>query len=253
MALAVFYCRSSIFIAKQVTLLAVVVNPAEPCMSQPLLEFIEIGNPDADKSVIWLHGLGANGHDFEPIVPELDLPDGHNIRFLFPHAPEIPVTINAGMIMPAWYDVYSLSFTNHEDEQGIRDAAQRINQLIEHEQHRGIQTNKILLAGFSQGGAVALHAALRHCKPLAGVMALSTYLPLVKQFDAERHVANQAIPILMCHGAHDPVVPFQLGDDSRYFLEQAGYQVDWHTYPMQHGVCPDEIHDISQWLQKTLL
>lgn len=222
-------------------------------LSPALLKFIEIGNPQADKCVIWLHGLGANGHDFEPIVPELNLPEDHNIRFIFPHAPELPVTVNAGMVMPAWYDVYSMSFTNHEDENGIRKSAARITQLIEQETKRGIKTNKIVLAGFSQGGAIALYTALRHPEPLAGIMALSTYLPLVKQFNDERHEANQNIPIIMCHGSHDPVVPFSLGDDSHYFLEQAGYTIDWYSYPMQHSVCPDEIKNISQWIQKILL
>jgi len=203
--------------------------------------------------VIWLHGLGANGHDFEPIIPELNLPTEHNIRFIFPHAPELPVTINAGMMMPAWYDIYSDSFTNHEDEEGIQQSAAAITQLIEHEKQRGIAANKIVLAGFSQGGAIALHTALRHPESLAGVMSLSSYLPLAQQFDNERHKANQHIPIMMCHGSHDPVVAFSLGEDSRYILEQAGYKVSWHTYPMQHSVCPDEITDISQWLQKIWL
>lgn len=222
-------------------------------MSQALLDFIEIGQPQADKCVIWLHGLGANGHDFEPIIPELNLPDDHNIRFIFPHAPQIAVTVNAGVVMPAWYDVYSMSFVNHEDEEGIRRSALQITQLIEHETKRGIHTSKIILAGFSQGGALALHTALRHPEPLAGVLALSTYLPLIKQFNDERHQVNQNISIMMCHGNFDPVVPFNLGKDSRYFLEQAGYSVDWHSYPMQHSLCEDQINDISQWIQKVLL
>lgn len=218
-----------------------------------LLDCIEVGTTASDKCIIWLHGLGANGHDFEPIVPELNLPDNHNIRFVFPHAPEMPVTVNAGVVMPAWYDLYSLSFTNHEDEQGIRQSQSQITQLIEQQIMRGICSDKIILAGFSQGGAIALHTALRHPQPLAGVMALSTYLPLVKQFSSERHPANQQIPVLMCHGSHDPVVPFSLGDDSRFFLDEAGYNVQWQSYPMQHSVCPDEINDISLWIQKILL
>ena len=222
-------------------------------MSQALLNFVEIDQPQADKCVIWLHGLGANGHDFESIIPELNLPDGHNIRFIFPHAPELPVTVNAGMVMPAWFDVYSMSFINREDEQGIHHSASQLTQLIEHENKRGIDSDKIVLAGFSQGGAIALHTALRHPEPLAGVMALSSYLPLVKQFYNERHQANQHIPIMMCHGSNDPVVPFNLGDDSRYFLEQAGYTVDWYSYPMQHSVCLEQINDISHWIQEILL
>ena len=222
-------------------------------MSQELLKYIEIDHPSADKCVIWLHGLGADGHDFKPIVPELNLPPEHGIRFIFPHAAKIPVTVNAGMLMPAWFDVHSMNFPDQEDEAGINKSAAQIRQLIRHENERGISSENIILAGFSQGGAVALHTALRYDEPLAGVMALSSYLPLVKQFMHERSAVNQNIPIMMCHGSHDPIVPFTLGDDSRYFLQQAGYTVDWHSYPMQHSVCPQEINDISHWLQKILL
>lgn len=222
-------------------------------MPDTTLKYLEVGDSDADKCVIWLHGLGADGYDFKPIVPELNLPEGNRIRFIFPHAPKRPVTINAGVVMPAWYDVFSIGFTGHEDEEGIRATEQKIIELVELQQQRGIDTQKIVLAGFSQGGAIALHTALRYNKPLAGIMALSTYLPLVKDFAKEISEANRNIPVMMCHGTHDPVVPHHLGDDSRYFLEQQGYKVSWHEYPMQHSVCPDEINDISQWLQKILL
>lgn len=222
-------------------------------MTDSTLKYLEVGDSDADKCVIWLHGLGANGYDFKPIVPELKLPEGHRIRFIFPHAPERPVTINAGVVMPAWYDLYSMDFTNHEDAEGINASAQLIETLIEQQLQHGVNSNKIVLAGFSQGGAIALHTALRYQQPLAGIMALSTYLPLVQTFQSELSETNHAIPIMMCHGMHDPVVQYHLGDDTKYFLEQAGFKVDWHSYPMQHSVCPEEIADISQWLQQILL
>lgn len=219
-------------------------------MSTTTLKYIDVGDSDADKCVIWLHGLGADGYDFKPIVPELNLPEGHGIRFIFPHAPQRPVTVNAGVVMPAWYDLYSMDFTNHEDEEGINASSQQISDLI---QQLDIESNNIALAGFSQGGAIALHTALRFHRPLAGILAMSSYLPLVKTFESELSEANRETPVMMCHGSHDPVVPYQLGDDSRYFMEQAGVKIDWHSYPMQHSVCPDEINDIGQWLQKILL
>lgn len=222
-------------------------------MAETELKYLEVGDSTADKCVIWLHGLGANGYDFKPIVPELNLPVGHGIRFIFPHAPQRPVTINAGVVMPAWYDVYSMSFIDHEDEEGINHSVHQVEQLIQQQQQHGINSKKIVLAGFSQGGAVALHTALRYKQPLAGIMALSSYLPLAKDFAKNLSEANKNIPVLMCHGTHDPVVPYHLGDDSRYFMEQAGIDVEWHSYPMQHSVCPDEINDISRWLQKILL
>lgn len=222
-------------------------------MSNTKLEYLEVGDSNADKCVIWLHGLGADGHDFEPIVPELNLPDGHGIRFIFPHAPQRPVTINAGNVMPAWYDLTSMNFSSHEDEQGIKTSASQISEIIQQQQQRDIATSRIVLAGFSQGGAVALYTALRYSDPLAGIIALSTYLPLANNFENEMHAANRDIPIMMCHGTHDPVVPYHLGDDSRFFMERAGLNIDWYSYPMQHSVCTDEINDISLWLQKILL
>ena len=222
-------------------------------MTETTLKYLEVGDSDADKCVIWLHGLGADGYDFKPIVPELNLPENNRIRFVFPHAPQRPVTINAGVVMPAWYDLTSMDFTNHEDADGINTSSKQIIELLEQQQSTGIDSKQIVLAGFSQGGAIALHTALRYDKPLAGIMALSTYLPLVQTFPAELSKTNRSIPILMCHGSHDPVVPHHLGEDTKYFLEQENYKVDWHSYPMQHSVCPEEINDISQWLKKILL
>lgn len=216
-------------------------------MSQ-LPECVEVGPAEAQYSVIWLHGLGADGHDFEPLVPELGL-DDRAVRFIFPHAPVQPVTVNGGMPMRAWYDIRSAQIQQHEDAAGIRAAQAMVEALIQHEQQRGIETGHIILAGFSQGGAIALHTGLRHPDALGGILALSTYLPLASAFEQERTSINQTIPIFMAHGKSDPVVPLWLAEDSRYFLEQAGYHVDWHTYPMQHQVSLAEIGDISRWLK----
>jgi phospholipase/carboxylesterase len=204
---------------------------------------IETG-PDPAASIIWLHGLGADGHDFEPIVPEIDLP--RPVRFVFPHAPVRPVTINQGMRMRAWYDIFQLG-GGPEDEAGIRDSQKIVEGLIEKE-----RTPKIFLAGFSQGGAVVLQTALRHPKRLAGVLALSTYLPLAAKFPAERHEANAGIPIFMAHGLYDDIIPISRANTSKVVLEQLGYPVEWHEYPMPHSVCPDEIAHISQFLARLL-
>ena len=204
---------------------------------------IETGaNPVA--SVIWLHGLGADGHDFEPIVPELGL--AVPMRFVFPHAPERAVTINNGMRMRTWYDIFQFG-GGPEDEAGIRDSQQLLGQMISAE-----KTEKIFLAGFSQGGAIVLQTALRYPKKLAGVLALSCYLPLAAKFPAEKSKANQDIPIFMAHGTLDPVVPIQKARLSREVLEQQGYKVEWHEYPMPHSVCPQEIADISRFISKLL-
>jgi len=220
-------------------------------MATDLLPCVELGADDAEYSIIWLHGLGANGHDFEPIVPELNLAE-EKIRFIFPHAPLQPVTINGGVVMPAWYDIISPQLEHLEDESGIRRSQQHIEALIQRENTRGIATEKIIIAGFSQGGAIALHTGLRYPQRLAGILALSTYLPLVQTVRQEASEINQALPIFMAHGSHDPIVPLRLGDDSRHYLEQFGYQPEWKTYFMEHSVCPDEISDISQWLYKVL-
>jgi phospholipase/carboxylesterase len=206
--------------------------------------------PDGEPrgAVIWLHGLGADGFDFAPIVPELRLPDSLPLRFIFPHAPMRRVTINQGFVMRAWYDILGFGPGSPEDEAGIRDSARIVTQFIERETARGLAENRILLAGFSQGGAIALHTALRHPRPLAGVMALSTYLPLVSRLAAEAAEANRGTPIFMAHGLHDGIVPVALGEASRAALEAHGNPVIWRTYPMEHQVCMDEIRDISQWL-----
>ena len=219
-------------------------------MTTELLPCVELGPEQADYSIIWLHGLGANGHDFEPIVPELQLPAAANIRFIFPHAPQQPVSINSGMVMPAWYDIASPDFAQQEDETGIRQSQGHIDTLIERENVRGIATENIIIAGFSQGGAIALQTSLRYPQRLAGVMALSSYLPLVQSLREEASKPNQDLPIFMGHGSHDPIVPLTLGEDSRHYLEQFGYSLEWNTYYMEHSVCPEEIDDISRWLKQ---
>ena len=203
-------------------------------------------------SVIWLHGLGADGHDFVPIVPELGLPTESAVRFVFPHAPMRPVTINNGMRMRAWYDIVSLSAAGPPDEAGIRASAALVERWIAREVELGVAPARIVIAGFSQGGAIALHAGLRHAERLAGILALSTYLPLHDRLAAEAAPANRDVPILMCHGREDPVLPMSLGTMSRDWLRALGYAVKWKDYRMQHQVCMEEIADISGWLQARL-
>ena len=220
--------------------------------TQPL-PAVEIEPPaPARAAVIWLHGLGADGHDFEPIVPHLGLPPGHGVRFVFPHAPRRPVTINNGMVMPAWYDITGSEFTRAEDEEGIRQSAATIRRFIAREMARGIEPGRIVLAGFSQGGAIALHTGLRLEQPLAGIMALSTYLPLRDTLSAERADANRHTPILMIHGRQDSVVPPPLAQISRQHLEALGHPVEWHAFDMGHSVIGEEIQVISQWLRAVL-
>ena len=196
--------------------------------------------------MIWLHGLGADGHDFEPIVPELGL--RFPVRFVFPHAPVRAVTINGGMAMRAWYDIFSFDRHAEEDAAGIRASAAAVTELVDREIARGVASERIVLAGFSQGGAIALHAGLREPRPLAGVLALSTYLPLATTLASERSAANARIPIFMAHGTDDPVLPFAMAEASRRALESLGYAVDWHAYPMAHSVCLEEIGAIGAWL-----
>lgn len=203
-------------------------------------------------SVIWLHGLGADGHDFEPIVPELHLPDELGIRFIFPHAPVRPVTINAGMPMRAWYDVRHMDLRKQEDIDAIEDSTSIVNSLIATETDAGIAAEKILLAGFSQGGAIALHTGLRYPARLAGLLILSAYLPLPERLASEASPANRTTPVMMCHGQFDPIIPESAGKHSCQFLQQRGYAVHWHSYPMQHAVCLEEIQDISRWLAEIL-
>jgi len=221
-------------------------------MTAPL-ETIELETgPRPAASVIWLHGLGADGHDFEPIVPELDLPPTPAVRFVFPHAPTMPVAINGGMVMRAWYDVYGLDGARREDEAGIRASQARVEALLAREKARGVSAARIVLAGFSQGGAVALQTGLRHAERLAGVLALSTYLPLAATLPAEASVANRDVPIFMAHGIHDPVIPIDRAIRSRDRLTEIGYAVEWREYPMPHSVCGEEIADVSVWLRARL-
>ena len=206
----------------------------------------------ATAAVIWLHGLGADGYDFVPIVDELRLPQTLAARFIFPHARARPVTINNGFVMRAWYDIKGISREAFEDEAGIRESETVVRELIANEVSRGVPENRIVIAGFSQGGAIALQSALRHPQTLAGVMALSTYLPLHASLAKEGSAANRSTPILMCHGTQDGVVPLHLGEVSRDVLKDQGYNVDWRTYPMQHSVCIEEVNDMSAWLQSRL-
>jgi phospholipase/carboxylesterase len=211
---------------------------------------IETG-PRPGAAVIWLHGLGADGHDFEPIVPELGLPGSLAVRFVFPHAPVRPVTLNQGMRMRAWYDIYRLG-GGPEDEAGIRASQASLDALISAEKGKGIPAGKIVIAGFSQGGAIALQCGLRYPERLAGVLALSTYLPLAGKLEAEKSPANARTPVFMAHGSYDDVIPLQRAEDSRRALEKLGYPVEWHAYPMPHSVCPQEIADISAFLVRAL-
>ena len=218
-----------------------------------VLDCVEIeASGEARASVIWMHGLGADGHDFEPVVPWLGLPADFGARFVFPHAPAIPVTLNQGMVMPAWYDINTLDLHQRHDEAGIRASAERLTHLIERENERGIPCERILLAGFSQGGAIALHTALRHPDRLAGVIGLSTYLVLHDKLEAERSEANGAIPVFMAHGTLDPMVAHDRGQASCARLKELGYTVEWHEYPMMHQVCLEEIRDLGTWIAQRL-
>ncbi|NJD33428.1 MAG: carboxylesterase [Betaproteobacteria bacterium] len=216
-----------------------------------LLTAIEIETAAMPRySVIWMHGLGADGSDFEPVVPELGLDGGPGVRFIFPHAPHIPVTCNGGYVMPAWYDIVSLDANSRTvDEAGILASRQAIRRLIERENQRGVPCARIFLAGFSQGGAVAYTTALTHPERLAGVIALSTYLPVQKLIEAEATAVNEAVPILAVHGSDDDVVSPALGIRARDFLTRHGYGVEWHEYPMPHSVCLEEVRDIGRWLR----
>lgn len=217
------------------------------------LETIDLETaPAPDAAVIWLHGLGADGNDFAPVVPELVKSGERAWRFVFPHAAVRPVTINGGMRMRAWYDIISVERRAVEDEAGFRDTDHSVKELIAREIARGIPPHRIVLAGFSQGGAVSLYTALRFPERLAGVMALSTYLPLAGRFDGERAPANDATPIFMAHGLSDAVLPFQLGVESRDFLRVRGFTIEWHQYPMAHSLCAAEVVDIRQFLLRVL-
>jgi len=203
-------------------------------------------------SVVLLHGLGADGTDFVPIVDELQLPDALPVRFVFPHAPLRPVTVNAGYVMRAWYDIRSFTPEGRADASGLAQSVGRVSGYLRHEIARGVAASRIVLAGFSQGGAVALAAGLRFPEPLAGILALSTYLPFPQKLTAERSVANAEVRILMCHGRHDPVVHVTLGQEARDVLIGLNYTVEWHEYPMQHEVCTAEIAEVGRWLKERL-
>ena len=213
-------------------------------MSDELLECVEREpSAPARSSIIWLHGLGADGHDFEPIVPELGLAEDLAVRFIFPHAPERAVTINGGMVMRAWYDILGMDIRRDEDIEGLRTSETQVRALVEREVSRGVSEERIVLAGFSQGGAIALQA---------GIMALSTYLTLPEQLESEANPANGDCPIFMAHGTQDQVVPYEGGQLSRQALEAQGYEIEWREYPMPHSVCAEEIADISSWLTGVL-
>ena len=208
--------------------------------------------PNPSHTVIWLHGLGADGNDFVPVVDQLDLPP-LGIRFVFPHAPMLAVTINGGFVMRAWYDILAEDLALSEDEAGIRRSQALVQGMIEREIERGIPASRIVLAGFSQGGAIALHTGLRFPRQLAGLMALSAYLPLQKSVERERNPANNPTPIFMGHGTVDNIVPLPLAVTSRTRLTQLGYRIELHEYPMMHAVCPEELADIGAWLRTVLL
>lgn len=218
-----------------------------------MLDCVELETaPHPTHSVIWLHGLGADGHDFAPIVPELGLSDAPAVRFVFPHAPVQPVTINGGMAMRAWYDILTMDLVRREDEAGIRRSEQAVCELIRRENARGVPARNIVLAGFSQGCAMTLHIGLRYPERLAGLIGLSGYLPLLDLCESERCAANADTPIFLAHGQFDPVVAIERADASRALLVRLGHDVRWRTYPMPHAVCPPEIADIAAFLREVL-
>jgi phospholipase/carboxylesterase len=222
-------------------------------MSEHALPYVEV-NPSskAKATVIWLHGLGDSGNGFAPIVPDLKLPDELGIRFVFPHAPTRPVTINNGMSMRAWYDITSLAYNNRADSQGVKESSALVADLIEKEIAHGIPANKIVLAGFSQGGVIALNLGTRYEKSLAGIMSMSSYMSEPEKLSDEAHPANKNTSILVAHGTHDDVVPIFMGNAAFKVLESNGYQVTWNEYAMQHNVCVQQLKDISSWLQQKL-
>lgn len=209
-------------------------------------------HPKPPNTVIWLHGLGADGYDFVPVVRELDALKAPPARYVFPHAPTRPVTINNGMVMRAWYDILGVDLVRREDETGVRASQTLVEAMIEREVARGTPRSRIVLAGFSQGGAITLQAGLRQAEPLAALLALSTYLPLASVFEAERAAASQRVPIFMAHGRSDPVIPLVRATASRDALQRAGHPLEWHEYDMPHSVCEQEICDIAAFLQRVL-
>ncbi|MEP6558272.1 MAG: dienelactone hydrolase family protein [Burkholderiales bacterium] len=219
-------------------------------MSNPPIEIETGANPTA--AVILMHGLGADGNDFVPICNELDLSGVGPVRFVFPNAPVMPVTVNNGYSMPAWYDIFGANLVQREDEAGLRRSLASIEQLIAHEKQRGIPARRIVIAGFSQGCAMALLTGLRHKERLAGIAALSGYLPLAATTGAERSEGNRDVPIFQAHGQRDGVIPIARAEASRDALVALGYEVQWHAYPMEHSVCAEEIMDLGTWLQRVL-
>ena len=219
-----------------------------------MLEVLELETgPRPTAAVVWLHGLGADGYDFEPIVPELELPATPAVRFVFPHAPMRPITANGGVVMRGWYDVLSFEGVRREDEAGVRASQASVEELIARETARGIAPARLVLAGFSQGGAIALHTGLRHAERLAGIMALSTYLPLAPTLGAEASAANRDVPIFMAHGRDDSLIPVERAVTSREALRTAGYKIEWHDYATEHAVSSEEIEDIAGWLRRVLV
>jgi len=219
-------------------------------LSAEFLETLEIETaPGPQASIIWMHGLGADGNDFAPLADEIDLPPG--VRYIFPHAPMMPVSINGGYVMRAWYDISDAAI-RREDEAGVRASQQSVEALLAREKSRGIAAGRIVLAGFSQGGAIALQTGLRHSERLAGIMALSTYVPIADQLAAEAAPANRDVPIFMAHGTHDPMIPLARAQSSRELLLRLDYSVEWREYRMEHSVCPQEIADIGKWLRRVL-
>ena len=218
-----------------------------------LPETIEVETgPDPSAAVIWLHGLGADGHDFEPLVPELSWPGAPALRFVFPHAPVRPVTLNGGMPMRAWYDIVSLTGGRDHDRAGIESSVGQAAALIRRERERGIAADRIIVAGFSQGGAIALLAALRHAERLGGLIALSTYLLLDHRLEQDAQQPNRDLPVFFGHGSYDPMVPCGLGEAAAARLRELGCQVEWHSYAMPHSVCPQEVVDLTAWLSGRL-
>jgi len=216
----------------------------------PAVELLSPDGAEPTAAILWLHGLGADGHDFAGIVPELHLPADLPVRFVFPHAPKIPVTINNGYVMPAWYDILEMSIERRVDVAQLTRSAEAVHALIEREVARGIDSRRIVLAGFSQGGAVILQAALTCARPLAGAMSLSSYFPTAEL--VQQTAANAGLPVLVCHGSHDTVVPEALGRRAEAALRALGHPVQWQRYPMEHSVCLEQVRDISAWLQRVL-
>ncbi|HDP88870.1 MAG TPA: carboxylesterase [Thioalkalivibrio sp.] len=217
------------------------------------LEFLTVDTGTQPTAcIVWLHGLGADGHDFEPIVPELDLPPDLSVRFLFPHAPVMPVTINGGLAMRAWYDFESLDFGLGENAEHIRASTERVTALIDAQREGGIQAERIIVAGFSQGGVIALHAGIGYRERLGGVLALSTYLPLAEELEARMGLASRGLPVFMAHGHHDEIIPISIGHQARNWLKDRGFALEAHDYPMGHSVCAEEIAAVSHWLRARL-